>query len=90
MAREFIERSLPGDADFSSKDATKAQIDALTPDPDHMLWFEYNFLYVLAAKAVPPKKPWATTAQPATANANASMPSATLANLLSPNALPNT
>ena len=44
MAREFIERSLTEVADFSSKAATQAQIDALTPDPDHMLWFEYNFV----------------------------------------------
>jgi hypothetical protein len=53
MAREFIEHSLnfsgKSAADFSSKEVTKAQIDLLTPDPDHMLWFEYNFLYVLAA-----------------------------------------
>jgi len=36
---------------FDSKEACVAGIGAIEggPHPDHMLWFEYNFLYVLAA-----------------------------------------
>jgi len=28
---------------------TRAALESLPPEPDHMFWFEYNFLYVLAA-----------------------------------------
>ena len=54
MARTFIERTLSdaGTATsdvFASADACRAALTSLTPHPDHMLWFEYNFLYVLAA-----------------------------------------
>jgi hypothetical protein len=35
---------------FDSPDTCRAALDALTPNADHMLWFEYNFLYVLAAE----------------------------------------
>lgn len=53
MARTFIARTLEaeqrdGDA-FSSVAACSAALASLTPSPDHMFWFEYNFLFVLAA-----------------------------------------
>jgi hypothetical protein len=48
MARTFITASLGGDA-FDSSAACRAALDALPPSPDYMFFFEYNFLYVLAA-----------------------------------------
>jgi hypothetical protein len=53
MARSFIEASLaaagmPGDV-FAGEGACRAAIAALPPSPDAMFFFEYNFLYVLAA-----------------------------------------
>ncbi len=52
FAREFIERSFPKNAhpDFSSPQSLRNSLDVIAPSPDHMLWFEYNFLYVLAAQ----------------------------------------
>ncbi len=52
MARSFIVDALgtcgkPTDV-FSSEAATRAALEALPPSPEHMFWFEYNFLYVLA------------------------------------------
>ncbi|MDF9827811.1 hypothetical protein M2447_001913 [Ereboglobus sp. PH5-10] len=52
MARSFIIDALeksgnPTDV-FANEAATRAAIDSLTPSPEHMFWFEYNFLYVLA------------------------------------------
>ncbi len=35
---------------FSSPDATRTALATLEPHPDHVLFFEYNFLYVLAAE----------------------------------------
>lgn len=56
MARVFITTALSaaGRSDlvagcFSSPVACRATIELLTPSPDHMFFFEYNFLYVLAA-----------------------------------------
>lgn len=53
MAREFIVDALDFEqvsSDvFESSDACRAALESLTPKPDHMFWFEYNFLYVLAA-----------------------------------------
>lgn len=53
MAREFIVDALSyekANVDvFESEDETRSALEALTPNPDHMFWFEYNFLYVLAA-----------------------------------------
>ena len=57
MARSFIEHALNQEnvsADvfatvFASAETCRSALDALTPNPDHMFWFEYNFLYVLAA-----------------------------------------
>jgi hypothetical protein len=34
---------------FASPAAARQAVEALPPSPDHMFWFEYNFLYVLAA-----------------------------------------
>ncbi|MSU69951.1 MAG: hypothetical protein EXS39_04090 [Opitutaceae bacterium] len=53
MARSFVIDALaraghPTEA-FASQAAARAAIEALPPSPEHMFWFEYNFLYVLAA-----------------------------------------
>lgn len=52
MARSFIVDALeksdkPTDV-FANEAATRAAIEALPASPEHMFWFEYNFLYVLA------------------------------------------
>jgi hypothetical protein len=53
MARVFITDALTkagkSAAVFSSPATARAAVEALPPSPDHMFWFEYNFLYVLAA-----------------------------------------
>ena len=53
MAREFIEDALKLEGQsteiFDSLETVRDSLDMLTPSPDHMFWFEYNFLYVLAA-----------------------------------------
>jgi hypothetical protein len=55
MAREFIRASFvtAGVAEpaglFASSDACRSALEALKPSPDFMFWFEYNFLFVLAA-----------------------------------------
>jgi hypothetical protein len=53
MARVFVVDALsksgkPTDV-FASEATARAAIEALKADPEHMFWFEYNFLYVLAA-----------------------------------------
>ncbi len=54
MARRFIAHALDheglvhGDL-WSDRKACEEALAALSPSPDHMFWFEYNFLYVLAA-----------------------------------------
>jgi hypothetical protein len=54
MARTFIGNALESEGRSSDvfADAARctAALAALTPNPDHMFWFEYNFLYVLAAE----------------------------------------
>lgn len=59
MARTFIttplteaQRSVDV---FSSPAATRAALEALPVSPEHMFFFEYNFLYVLAAGGRPEK-----------------------------------
>ncbi|MBA2480339.1 MAG: hypothetical protein H0V44_06735 [Planctomycetes bacterium] len=52
MARQFIVHALacekrPTEV-FADAGACSAALAALTPSPDNMFWFEYNFLYVLA------------------------------------------
>jgi hypothetical protein len=53
MARRFIAHALeleqrPADV-FGSPETCAHALDELVPSPDHMFWFEYNFLFVLAA-----------------------------------------
>lgn len=53
LARSFIEHALrhegqPTDV-FESAEPCQRALMQLTPSPDHMFWFEYNFLFVLAA-----------------------------------------
>jgi hypothetical protein len=61
MARVFIVTSLTGagrparEDVFESAAACRSALDALPPSPDHMFFFEYNFLYVLAAGGRPEK-----------------------------------
>jgi hypothetical protein len=53
MARSFIARTLQDEKRavdvFSTRETCAAALEALSPSPDHMFWFEYNFLFVLAA-----------------------------------------
>lgn len=53
MARAFIEDALKLEGRstevFTSKDSVLTALQALNPSPEHMFWFEYNFLCVLAA-----------------------------------------
>jgi hypothetical protein len=62
MARVFITTSLEqgghasGENVFASVDACRAVLEALPPSPDHMFFFEYNFLFVLAAGGRADKK----------------------------------
>jgi hypothetical protein len=53
MARSFIVDALAkaGRATevFGSPDACRSAVEALQPGPDHMFFFEYNFLFVLAS-----------------------------------------
>jgi len=54
MARTFITEALrlEGAADqapFATREAARGALEALAPSPEHMFWFEYNFLFVLAA-----------------------------------------
>jgi len=57
-ARDFVRHALShegkeeGDA-FSSPSRLREALGALPPSPDHMYFFEYNFLYVLAAGGSP-------------------------------------
>lgn len=53
MARVFITDALskagkPTEV-FSNESTTRAALEALPASPEHMFWFEYNFLFVLAA-----------------------------------------
>jgi hypothetical protein len=53
MARQFITHALkqerqPAEGVFETPEACQKALAALRPSPDHMFWFEYNFLYVLA------------------------------------------
>lgn len=54
MAREFIVNALEREGAstdvFASPAACRNALEALNPSPDHMFWFEYNFLFVLAAE----------------------------------------
>jgi hypothetical protein len=52
-ARSFVLAALPGHPDpeavFAAEGALTAALAALPPSPDHMFFFEYNFLFLLAA-----------------------------------------
>ncbi|MFZ5894257.1 MAG: hypothetical protein ACOY0T_24565 [Myxococcota bacterium] len=54
MARRFIVHALSHEklaSDvFASRDTCHQALAKLSPNPDHMFWFEYNFLFVLAAE----------------------------------------
>jgi hypothetical protein len=59
MARIFVTTSLaavgkPVDV-FASPAACRTALEALPPSAEHMIFFEYNFLYVLAAGGKPEK-----------------------------------
>ena len=52
MAREFVSLTLDGESSkkaFSSIEDCRSTLQSLDPSPDHFFWFEYNFLFVLAA-----------------------------------------
>jgi len=53
MARTFVADALAKEGRptevFASPDACRSALAALRPSPEHMFWFEYNFLFVLAA-----------------------------------------
>jgi hypothetical protein len=54
MARTFITEALrleeaADQAPFATPEAARRALEALAPSPEHMFWFEYNFLFVLAA-----------------------------------------
>jgi len=53
MARSFIAHALEKEGRnaevFADEASCRAALETLAPDPDHMFWFEYNFLFVLAA-----------------------------------------
>lgn len=64
MARTFITTALSDSksahaADhaklFATAGATRSALESLPASPEHMFWFEYNFLYVLAADGRPEK-----------------------------------
>ncbi len=61
MARSFIADALAkagaaATEPFASEAAARSALEALPPSPEHMFWFEYNFLYVLAAEGRAEKK----------------------------------
>jgi len=53
FARQFIVHALALESRptevFASPESCHGALAGLTPNPDHMFWFEYNFLFVLAA-----------------------------------------
>jgi hypothetical protein len=40
---------------FANPTVTRAALESLPPSPEHMFWFEYNFLHVLAGGGRPEK-----------------------------------
>ena len=59
MARTFITAALTAGLEvgdlFDSPSSCRRALEALPPSPDYMFFFEYNFLYVLAAGGRPDK-----------------------------------
>lgn len=59
MAREFVSLSVDEESAhkaFISIEDCRSVLRSLEPSPDHFFWFEYNFLYVLAAAGASDKK----------------------------------
>lgn len=60
MARRFIEHALKLEGKptevFQNPAASTTALAGLKPSPEHMFWFEYNFLFVLAAAGKADKK----------------------------------
>jgi hypothetical protein len=55
LARDFINRTFANegvslDGAFLSANSLRKALDGLKPSPEHVFWFEYNFLFVLAAQ----------------------------------------
>ena len=54
MARSFVVDALEKEGEatdvFADPDTLRKALESLEPSPEHMFWFEYNFLYVLAAE----------------------------------------
>ncbi|MES2310178.1 MAG: tagaturonate epimerase family protein [Verrucomicrobiota bacterium] len=54
MARSFIVNALELEKEspqvFATSEHCRRALEKLIPNPEHMFWFEYNFLYVLAAE----------------------------------------
>jgi hypothetical protein len=54
MARVFVTDALAksgkGTDVFANPTVTRAALESLPASPEHMFWFEYNFLYVLAGR----------------------------------------
>ncbi|HEX2854461.1 MAG TPA: tagaturonate epimerase family protein [Opitutaceae bacterium] len=59
MARIFVTDALAktgkGTDVFANPTVARAALESLPASPEHMFWFEYNFLYVLAAAGRPEK-----------------------------------
>ena len=59
MARIFVTDALSksgrGTEVFANPTVTRAALESLPPSPEHMFWFEYNFLHVLAGGGRPEK-----------------------------------
>ncbi len=59
MAREFVSLTVDDESAqkaFISVEDCRSVLRSLEPNPDHFFWFEYNFLYVLAADGASDKK----------------------------------
>jgi hypothetical protein len=59
MAREFVQLTIGNEKmeeAMISEDSCRNLLHGLEPSPEHFFWFEYNFLYVLAAEGSPEKK----------------------------------
>jgi hypothetical protein len=59
MAREFVQLTIGNEKmeeAMRSEDSCRNLLHSLEPSPEHFFWFEYNFLYVLAAEGSPEKK----------------------------------
>ena len=59
MAREFVSLTVDEESAhkaFISIEDCRSVLRSLEPSPDHFFWFEYNFLYVLAAAGASDKK----------------------------------